>query len=105
MKRVLLFLLLTFTVTTFSQTDSIKVVNLTKEVKEHQKNGWMRLGVGTFAHIISTLNLVGGPLSDPDVYNPFIVYNGLGLGMDIMALIEFNRARKKKKEIEKVLNK
>ena len=91
--------MVTFTTTTYSQ--NIDSLALTEEIRTLKQNAWMTLTMGLFSNLIGTSHLIGGgKLNDPNVSSPFIMYNSIGLGFDIFAIVQFNKIRKKKKELK-----
>ena len=105
MKKLMLILLMATAVSSYSQsTDSLKIKELKEDIRVTKNDGFMRLSVGLFSHIIGTTAFISGPITDPDVASQFIMYNSIGLIIDVFAIVQFNRVRKKKKELSKLLN-
>lgn len=95
MKKLLLILLL-FSVTSYGQEiDSLKLV---KERQELLTGATFKLTFGIVGHLIATMQLVN-PIADPEVFTPFAIYHTVGLTFDILAIIDFSKARKRKKQL------
>lgn len=105
MKKLMLILLMATVASSYSQsTDSLKIAELQEEIRVTRNDGFMRLSIGLFSHAIGAIAFVSGPITDSDVASQFIMYNTIALVVDVFAIAQFNKARKKKKELRKLLN-
>jgi hypothetical protein len=105
MKKIMLILLMATAASSYTQsTDSLKIAELQEEIRVTRNDGFMRLSIGIFAHAIGATAFVYGPITDPDVASQFIMYNTIALIVDAFAIAQFNKSRKKKKELKKLLN-
>jgi hypothetical protein len=87
----------------YSQVDSAKIIKeLREDIRMYKLDGWTQLGVGLFAHGLGCSSFISGPLSDPDVASGFIMYNTIGVSFDVLAIVQFTKARKLKKKLKNI---
>lgn len=82
-----------------SNSDIYHIKKTEKQIKHYRNDGFMRLSIGVFSHTMAHLHLISGPLSEPNVMNPYLLYNTIGITFDVFAIIQFTRARKLKREL------
>lgn len=109
MKKLMLILLMVLGVNSYSQADSVQVdpyevTKLEEEYRALRKESMIQLSVGFFAHSIGSTAFISGPITDPDVASQFIMYSIVGVTFDVFAIVNLCKARKKKKELESILN-
>jgi hypothetical protein len=101
MKKILLLLLITISVSGFTQTnsevsDSLHIEKLNDDISNAKTNVWIYAGAGIFAHLTGTF--VDGK---PDLTPGVVIGNIYGLAFDSLAIYNFIQLRKKKKELKK----
>lgn len=73
---------------------------LRSDWESYLSDGWYRLSMGVFSHAIGFNTLQYGDLKNPPVLQGFIIANGLGLTLDVMAIHSFVKARKTRNKIK-----
>jgi hypothetical protein len=105
MKQLILIFSMTFLTASYSQADSVKIEKMEAERYDLLEGGSFKLTMGVFSHAIGTTHVIFGFDGDPGIYYAFGIYNSFGITFDVLAIRDFVKARKKKKEIEELKNK
>ena len=105
MKRLILIPLMMIALSAVSQRecDSIAFKREIIDAKHMKSDAFVKFGVGGFAHAVGFQELIGGPLSDPNVRSGFILYNSIGLSFDVLTVIQLVRAKRKEKKYKNLL--
>lgn len=94
MKAFLIILLIS--TTTFAQYTYQDRFSIEDERDYFKQEGWKSLTMGLMSHGGGMICLLYGPLSNKDVLSGYIIFNTVGISLDLMAIYNFKEARKRK---------
>lgn len=95
-KKIILFVFI-FSINVNSYSQNIE--ELEKERKALIRSAGFEFAFGILSHTISLFAL-NQDMNDPNIQQPFVLYNSLGVMFDTLAIIKLIKARNLKKEIK-----
>lgn len=88
-------------VVSVDSTDSTALLRY--EIAELKQRAWIILSMGLFSHSMSSMAFFDADSPDGFDHGIFIVHTVTAVSLDIVAIINFCQARKKVKQLKKIL--
>jgi hypothetical protein len=85
----------------FAQTYQEKEIE--SQIIKLKKDGWKSLSVGILTSGIgASTTLTHGPLTKKEVLSGFLIFNTVGVTLDVMSFYKFSKAKKLQKELSQI---